>query len=241
MPKRTFWLVTGAAIGAGSSLWAERKVRRTVQQATAKLQPDTLVVEVGRSAREVAGTAADGSGTRCRPGGTKCSAAKRSSGPNWPRKASSPAPRPPTRPPTRPPLPSRCAAPAGPDRGEGRSGLWQNQFPTWASRICGRDLRHGARRRSASRRLHPLLHRTGPYRCALGQPHPPRSVGALHHRRHGAVQAVLPRGRTATLAAGHLGAEVLPHRRHRCRRHHTPPLHVLRDARQLQLRGLLQV
>jgi hypothetical protein len=59
MPKRTFWLVTGAAIGAGSSLWAERKVRRTVQQAAAKLQPDTLVVEVGRSARQVAGSAAD--------------------------------------------------------------------------------------------------------------------------------------------------------------------------------------
>jgi len=57
MPKRTFWLVTGAAIGAGSSLWAERKVRRTVQQAAAKLAPDALVVEVGRSARQVAGSA----------------------------------------------------------------------------------------------------------------------------------------------------------------------------------------
>jgi hypothetical protein len=57
VPKRTFWLVTGAAIGAGSSLWAERRVRRTVQQATARLQPDALVVEVGRSARLVAGTA----------------------------------------------------------------------------------------------------------------------------------------------------------------------------------------
>jgi hypothetical protein len=59
MPKRTFWLVTGAVIGAGSSLWAERKVRRTVEQATAKLQPDALVAEVGRSARQVAGSAAD--------------------------------------------------------------------------------------------------------------------------------------------------------------------------------------
>ena len=57
MPKRTFWLITGAAIGASSSLWAERRVRRTVQQATARLQPDALVVEVGRSARQVAGTA----------------------------------------------------------------------------------------------------------------------------------------------------------------------------------------
>ena len=59
MPKRTFWLVTGAVIGAGSSLWAERKVRRTVEQATAKLQPDALVAEVGRSARQVAESAAD--------------------------------------------------------------------------------------------------------------------------------------------------------------------------------------
>ena len=57
MPKRTFWLVTGAAIGAGSSLWAERKVRQAVQQAAARLQPDAIVVEVGRSARQVAGTA----------------------------------------------------------------------------------------------------------------------------------------------------------------------------------------
>ena len=59
MPKRTFWLVTGAAIGAGSSLWAERKVRRAVQQAAARMQPDAIVVEVGRSARQVAGTAGD--------------------------------------------------------------------------------------------------------------------------------------------------------------------------------------
>ncbi len=57
MPKRTFWLVTGAAVGAGSSLWAERKVRRSVQQAAARLQPDALVAEVGRSARQAAGSA----------------------------------------------------------------------------------------------------------------------------------------------------------------------------------------
>jgi hypothetical protein len=57
VPKRTFWLVTGAALGAGTSLWAERKLRRSVQQAAARLQPDTLVAEVGRSARQAAGTA----------------------------------------------------------------------------------------------------------------------------------------------------------------------------------------
>ena len=59
MPKRTFWLVTGAVLGAGSSLWAERRVRRTVHQAASRLQPDALVAEVGRSARQVAGGAAD--------------------------------------------------------------------------------------------------------------------------------------------------------------------------------------
>jgi len=57
MAKRTFWLVTGVALGTGSTLWAERKVRRTVQQAAARLQPDALVVEVGRSARQVAESA----------------------------------------------------------------------------------------------------------------------------------------------------------------------------------------
>ncbi len=59
MPKRTFWLATGVAVGAGSTLWAERKVRRTLHQAAAKLQPDAIVVEVGRSARQVAGSAGD--------------------------------------------------------------------------------------------------------------------------------------------------------------------------------------
>ncbi len=59
MPKRTFWLATGVAVGAGSTLWAERKVRRTWQEAAARLQPDTIVVEVGRSARQVAVGAGD--------------------------------------------------------------------------------------------------------------------------------------------------------------------------------------
>ena len=30
MPKRTFWLVTGAMVGAGSTLWAERRIRTAV-------------------------------------------------------------------------------------------------------------------------------------------------------------------------------------------------------------------
>ena len=59
MPKRTFWLITGAAVGAGSSLWVERRVRRTVHEAAARLQPDALVAEVGRSARMAAEAAGD--------------------------------------------------------------------------------------------------------------------------------------------------------------------------------------
>jgi hypothetical protein len=54
MPKRTVWLVAGLAVGATSTLWAERKVRRSLEQAAAKLRPDAMVVEVGRSARGVA-------------------------------------------------------------------------------------------------------------------------------------------------------------------------------------------
>ena len=59
MPKRTFWMVTGVAVGAGSSLWAERRVRRAVEQAAARLQPDALAAEVGRSARSAALGATD--------------------------------------------------------------------------------------------------------------------------------------------------------------------------------------
>jgi hypothetical protein len=62
VPKRTFWMTAGVAVGVGSTLWAERKVRRTVEQATARLQPDALVVEVGRSARHMV----EGTGDRVR-------------------------------------------------------------------------------------------------------------------------------------------------------------------------------
>lgn len=59
IPKRLFWLVAGAAVGAGSSLWAERRVRRTVRQAVARLQPDALVSELGNSALHLAGAATE--------------------------------------------------------------------------------------------------------------------------------------------------------------------------------------
>jgi len=59
MPRRTFWLVTGAVAGVGSTLWAERKVRHVLSEAAARLQPDALASEVGRSARHVVGTTSE--------------------------------------------------------------------------------------------------------------------------------------------------------------------------------------
>lgn len=44
------WLGTGAVLGAGSSLWAMRRIQREVQ----RLAPDHLVREAGRGARQVA-------------------------------------------------------------------------------------------------------------------------------------------------------------------------------------------
>ena len=54
MPRRTVWLVTGAVAGAASSLYAERKLKRTIEAASAHLQPEALVSEVGRTARRAA-------------------------------------------------------------------------------------------------------------------------------------------------------------------------------------------
>ena len=71
-----------------------------------------------------------------------------------------------------------------------------------------------------------------------------RPDAALHQLRHGAVQGRLPRAGQASLhPRGELPA--LPARRRQAqrsreRRLHGAPSHVLRDARQLQLRRLLQ-
>ncbi len=54
MARRTVWLVTGVVAGAASSLYAERKLKRTLEAASARLQPETLVTEVGRTARQAA-------------------------------------------------------------------------------------------------------------------------------------------------------------------------------------------
>jgi hypothetical protein len=54
MPRRTLWLTTGLVAGAASTLYAERKLRQTLEAASARLQPDALVNEVGRTARQAA-------------------------------------------------------------------------------------------------------------------------------------------------------------------------------------------
>ena len=100
-------------------------------------------------------------------------------------------------------------------------------------------------RQRAAPRLHRLLRRARPHGGAVGQPDPARPDGAVHRRRHGAVQAVLHRRRGAAVPPGHgQRAEVRAGRRQaqrprRRRPHHAPP-RLLRDARQLQLRRLLQ-
>ena len=54
MARRTLWLAAGALVGAGSSLYAERKVRRSLEQAAGRLRPDSLVLHAGQSARQAA-------------------------------------------------------------------------------------------------------------------------------------------------------------------------------------------
>ena len=92
--------------------------------------------------------------------------------------------------------------------------------------------------------VHRLLHRTRPRVRAVGKPDPARSDAAVQRGRHGPVQAVLPRRRDPAVQTGGQLAEVRARRwqtqRPRRRRAHEAPPRVLRDARQLQLRRLLQ-
>ena len=67
-----------------------------------------------------------------------------------------------------------------------------------------------------------------------------RPHGAAHNGGDAAVQALLPRRGGAAVAAADLVPEVVPHDRHRERGTHAPAPHVLRDARQLLGRRLLQ-
>ena len=75
---------------------------------------------------------------------------------------------------------------------------------------------------------------------ALGKPGRRRPDAAARQRRHGAVQAVLPRPAHPAVAAGDQRAEVRAHTRHRRGRQDHPARHVLPDVGQLLVRGLLQ-
>ena len=77
---------------------------------------------------------------------------------------------------------------------------------------------------------------------ALVLPHPRRPVAFADERRHGAVQALFPAAEApgGALHRHHHGAEVRAHQRHRHHRYHRSAPKLLRDARQLQLRRVLQ-
>ena len=80
----------------------------------------------------------------------------------------------------------------------------------------------------------------GAHPRAVGVAAPRRPEPAVRQRRHGAVQALLPRPGDAALPARGQRPEVRAHPRHRGRRQDHPARHVLRDVRQLLLRRLLQ-
>ena len=67
-----------------------------------------------------------------------------------------------------------------------------------------------------------------------------RPIRPAHDRGNATVQALLPGPGPAAAPAAHLLPEVLSHDRHRRGRQHRPPPHLLRDARQLLVRRLLQ-
>jgi hypothetical protein len=50
--RRTFWLATGAALGVGGTLWAEQRVRRSVQQAADRLAPQQLAAGARTTVRQ---------------------------------------------------------------------------------------------------------------------------------------------------------------------------------------------
>ncbi len=79
-----------------------------------------------------------------------------------------------------------------------------------------------------------------PHGGALGVAAARRPQPAVRQRRHGAVQAVLPRSGDPAVRARHERAEVRAHPRHRGGRQDDPARHVLPDERQLLLRRLLQ-
>mmetsp|Transcript_28948 Transcript_28948/g.69139 ORF Transcript_28948/g.69139 Transcript_28948/m.69139 type:complete len:478 (-) Transcript_28948:1455-2888(-) len=85
-----------------------------------------------------------------------------------------------------------------------------------------------------------FLRGAGPHAAPELQPRAGGPDGAADHRGDAAVQANLPRAGRENGAAGDDDAEVHPDQRHRERRRHRAPPHLLRDARQLLLWRLLQ-
>ena len=138
----------------------------------------------------------------------------------------------------------------GPGRGRNRVARADGRRAPWgraAPRPRGRRAASTRRKRAApdgDQRDPPPLPRAlrarGAHRGALGVPAARRPEPAVRQRRHGAVQAVLPRPGDAAVPPRHQRAEVRAHPRHRGRRQDHPARHVLRDVRQLLLRRLLQ-
>ncbi len=171
MPKRTIWLTAGVALGAGSTLWAERRVRRTIEQAAAKLAPDALVAEVGRTARHVAESTGDrfrdaysegrnemqrreeqlwsdlaNRGVAIMDDGLPATCRgigrdKERAADRYPDSEPDPDSDPDTRTRPRRHRPRRMTPPGRP-AGESPSAE-RNHLPTWATRLSGRDLRPG--------------------------------------------------------------------------------------------------
>jgi len=51
--KRPMWMGAGVILGVGGTLWAERRVRRGVQQVVAKVSPDSVAAGARDSARQL--------------------------------------------------------------------------------------------------------------------------------------------------------------------------------------------
>ena len=90
------------------------------------------------------------------------------------------------------------------------------------------------------RRFMAHFERAGHTAGAVGVAAARRPEPAVRQRRHGAVQALLPRAGDAAVRPRRQRAEVRAHPGHRGRRQDHPPRHLLRDVRQLLLRRLLQ-
>ncbi len=68
--RRPLWLGAGVALGVGGTLWAERRVRRTVRRATDRLTPQYATTRARARAAElgdrVRGALAEGRSARDR-------------------------------------------------------------------------------------------------------------------------------------------------------------------------------